>query len=89
MKMFLLVRVEDETGVSGTGVVANGFVSEDGKVAMRWLVDGRPKTWTLFDSLKHVEELHGHGGATRVEIVNEYKIAQNREIFAGEPQPEA
>jgi hypothetical protein len=34
---FVLRRLVDETGVSGTGVVAEGVEFSDGTVALRWL----------------------------------------------------
>ena len=37
MKMFYLKRGEDESGVSGTGRVAQGFIFDNGKVAVTWL----------------------------------------------------
>jgi chaperonin GroES len=37
MKTFHLFRVVDETGISGTGKVAQGVVFEDGNCALRWL----------------------------------------------------
>lgn len=78
MKTFELHRDEDETGVSGTGVVAEGCVFSDGCAtpyasegfggpgwcAMRW--KNEPKTTTLFPSLSVVEIIHGHGGKTRI-----------------------
>ena len=35
--VFYLDRLEDEGGVSGTGRVAQGFVFQDGTVALRWV----------------------------------------------------
>ena len=37
MKIFYLKREEDESGISGTGRVAQGFVFDNGKVAVTWL----------------------------------------------------
>ena len=37
MKVFYLNRVEDESGISGTGRVAQGFIFDNGKVAVTWL----------------------------------------------------
>lgn len=75
-RRFVLVRGEDVTGISGTGVVAEGIEFSDGVVAMRWLQNGvapehlargvRPTT-VIFESVRAVEALHGHAGATRVE----------------------
>lgn len=69
MRRFELHRDDDETGVSGTGVVAAGCVFEDGKVVMRW----RTKTasTTSFDNLNDVLAVHGHGGKTRIVWIDE------------------
>lgn len=67
MKLFKLVRNEDETGVSGTGDVAGGVIWPDGKVAMRWFTN--TASTAFYDSIEAVEEIHGHGGKTRVEFV--------------------
>lgn len=62
-RRFLLIRDEDKTGLSGTGVVAEGIEFTDGSCAMRWL---SPVGSTCFyNSIKAVEYIHGHGGATR------------------------
>lgn len=64
MQLFELHRDTDETGISGTGVVAQGVVFDDGRCAMRWL-PGVVST-VLYDSLDDVERIHGHGGKTRI-----------------------
>ena len=67
---FVLVRDEDVTGVSGTGVVAEGveFTGTDGEgvVALRWLSDW-PTSVVFHDKgIASVEAVHGHGGKTRI-----------------------
>jgi len=49
MKMFYLKRVEDESGVSGTGRIAQGFIFDNGKVALTWLSE-HPSV-TIYDKL--------------------------------------
>lgn len=66
MQMFYLNRTEDETGVSGTGVVAEGIRFSDGRVALRWCV-GEHRSTTVWDSIEAVEAIHGHDGRTTVE----------------------
>lgn len=66
---FALYRIEDETGVSGTGVVAQGAVFEDGTVALRWLTERR--STAVYASIEDVEAVHGHGGRTRVVWLSE------------------
>ena len=71
MKMFTLHRHTDVTGISGTGVVAEGVQFSDGTVAVRWLnlagaaADrGVRPTTALHDDIDSDEALHGHDGNT-------------------------
>lgn len=64
MRSFELVRDEDETGVSGTGVVAEGVEFTDGTCAMRWLT--QTASTAVYGSINDVVEIHGHQGKTRV-----------------------
>lgn len=64
MKTFHLQRNEDATGVSGTGRVAEGAVFSDGTVVLRWLTD--KSSIGIYQSLAHVEQIHGHEGKTRI-----------------------
>lgn len=61
-RSFTLYRNVDETGVSGTGEIAQGCVFADGKVAMRWKTS--TASTTLFDKVEDVLKVHGHGGFT-------------------------
>lgn len=63
-RRFLLVRHTDISGVSGTGVVAEGVQFSDSSVAVRWKGD-YPSTAAWAD-LDGVVAVHGHGGATEV-----------------------
>ncbi|KKL20937.1 hypothetical protein LCGC14_2450460 [marine sediment metagenome] len=65
-RSFVLMRDEDETGVSGTGVVAGGVLFPDGVVALRWYSDW-PTSVVFHDrGMAAVEAVHGHGGKTRI-----------------------
>lgn len=66
-RRFVLFRVEDVSGCSGTGVVADGVQFPDGVVALRWRPGpvGRPTTAVHAD-IASVEAVHGHGGRTHV-----------------------
>jgi hypothetical protein len=60
------MRDEDETGISGTGAVAEGVEFSDGTVALRWL-SAWPTSVVFHDrGIKAVEAVHGHGGKTRI-----------------------
>ena len=68
MKRFLLNRHEDVTGVSGTGLVAEGVEFTDGTVVVRWR--GAHATTTVHSSFASVEAIHLHAGRTTVEWVD-------------------
>lgn len=59
MRMFELVRSEDVSGVSGTGVVAKGVEFEDGTVVLKWAT-----SLTVFPSVEALLAIHGHEGRT-------------------------
>lgn len=63
-RLFKLVRDQDVSGISGTGLVAWGVQFPDGRVATRW--NGVIAQTCAWDSIEHVERIHGHGGATRL-----------------------
>lgn len=60
MKRFKLIRDKDVTGVSGTGVVAEGVVFADGTVAMRWI--SLNASTVIYDDIVAVEIIHNHKG---------------------------
>jgi hypothetical protein len=63
MRCFTLHRIDDETGVSGTGVVAWGVEWPDGSVSMRWL--GKTPSFVNYEGgVEHVRAVHGHHGKT-------------------------
>lgn len=64
MRRFVLRRMEDETGVSGTGDVAEGVVFSDGTAAMRWRT--AQTSTAIYSSIEALEAIHGHGGRTQV-----------------------
>lgn len=68
MRRFRLVRDQDISGVSGLGHVADGVLFEDGKVVTRWRA--KIAQTCVWDSIEHVEAVHGHGGATRIEWID-------------------
>jgi hypothetical protein len=64
MRRFYLQRTEDESGVSGTGRVAEGVEFDDGAVAMQWL--SHKTSITFFRNIRNLRSIHGHGGKTKV-----------------------
>lgn len=73
MRYFTLHRMEDATGVSGTGVVAWGVRWPDGSCSLRWL--GKTPSFVNYEGVpsasqlqrvgdEHVKIVHGHHGKT-------------------------
>lgn len=72
MKTFYLIRKEDVHGISGTGIVAQGAIFDNGMVAMTWLTDS--PTLTMFPKVSDVLKIHGHEGRTIMVIEGRKKI---------------
>lgn len=68
MTRFHLVRTEDVSGVSGTGVVAEGIIFHDGQVALSWF--GQHHTLVVAPDIDTVIQIHGHGGRTHIEYLD-------------------
>lgn len=68
MRRFCLQRLEDITGISGVGVVAEGVAFTDGTAVVHWIAGEHRSTvvWPGPEGMRAIEEIHGHGGATRV-----------------------
>ena len=75
LKIFYLNRLEDESGVSGTGRVAQGFIFDNGKVALTWLSEN--PSVTIYDNIGEVHAIHSHDGKTEVEMLPDFKRAFN------------
>lgn len=66
---FHLVRHADPTGVSGTGVVAEGAVWSSGAVALHW--PGYPTSTSVWSGLDELLAAHGHDGDTVIEWLDD------------------
>ena len=64
MKQFWLKRIKDISGISGTGIVAEGVVFENGKCAMNWLTP--TSSVGLYDNMEILEKIHSHEGHTKI-----------------------
>jgi hypothetical protein len=64
MRRFHLLRLEDESGKSGKGVVAEGVIFTDGTAVLRWM--STTPTTTIFKSQADLEKIHGHDGRTQI-----------------------
>ena len=65
MRLFQLVRKEDVSGVSGTGLVAEGVEFHDGQVVLSWF--GQHHSIGIHPNIQEVVAIHGHGGKSYIE----------------------
>lgn len=71
MRRFVLVRHRDPSGVSGTGVIAEGVEFSDGSAMLRW--HGTQPCTSVFDiGVGGILAVHGHAGATEVVYADPY-----------------
>jgi len=70
----------DVTGVSGTGVVAEGVEFSDGHVAVNWLGEWPTSTVYHERGMESVEHIHGHGGSTRIVWLDEPPVVAQQPI---------
>jgi len=68
MRRFRLIRSEDVSGVSGTGIVAEGVEFVNGMVAMSWI--SPYACVSTYNSIRSLEEVHGHEQRTLVEWID-------------------
>lgn len=68
MRRFTLDRAVDVTGVSGTGLVAEGVEFSNGKCVLSWLTG--ISSVAVYDRMADLEKIHGHGGSTKITYVD-------------------
>lgn len=64
MRRFVLERLEDVSGTSGIGVVAEGVEFSNGQVVLHWI--SQLESIEMCASMKVMEKIHGHEGRTVV-----------------------
>lgn len=75
MKLFHFYRIEDHSGVSGTGPVVEGVQFSNGWCALRWI--SQRSSVAFYQSLDDVKAIHGHGGRTEI-IVHDFEALEKR-----------
>jgi hypothetical protein len=67
-RRFVLNRVQDDSGISGVGLVAWGVQFPDGVCALHWATEFTSAT--VFGSIHDVQAIHGHRGKTRIDWID-------------------
>lgn len=80
MRRFRLKRQEDETGISGTGYIAEGVQFSDGQCVINWLT--ATSSMGIYHSVVEMLHIHGHGGKTVIEWIDD-------DTGAGDPATES
>lgn len=75
MRRFHFLRLKDASGVSGVGIVAEGILFSNGKVALEWL--SSHASTAIYDSITDVELIHGHEGMTKIVFDDEEEIKKD------------
>jgi hypothetical protein len=65
-RRFELHRDIDETGISGTGVVAEGILFTDDVAVLHWISQWPSSVVHYERGMDSIEHVHGHGGKTRI-----------------------
>jgi hypothetical protein len=55
MRTFYLHRIADESGVSGTGLVAQGVEFDNGKCALTWLLE--VSSVVIYEKIEYREQI--------------------------------
>jgi hypothetical protein len=69
-RRWFLFRKRDETGMSGTGIVAWGIQWPGGMVAYKWSTS--PSTIQIAQSPYDVQQIHGHDYDSEVRFLDEW-----------------
>lgn len=72
-KRFHLHRVEDESGISGVGVVAEGVEFTTGQVVLCWLRETELGFGSIatYQNIDQAIRIHGHNGKTKFVFYDE------------------
>ncbi len=65
MRRFVLQRWTDVSGVSGTGIIAEGVVFSDGSAVVHWIAS-EYHSIVIWPSMEGLIAIHGHGGTTEI-----------------------
>lgn len=78
IRRFQFVRTEDVSGISGTGVVAEGVEWTDGSVTVRWL--SHTASFGIFANMKAFRAVHGHSGLGEVSWLDPDPLEPEEEL---------
>lgn len=83
MKLFHFYRVEDHSGVSGTGAVVEGVQFSNGWCALRWI--SPQSSICFYQTIEDVKRIHGHGGKTEI-VIHDLEPLSRAEFVPEDPR---
>jgi hypothetical protein len=83
MKLFHFYRVEDHSGVSGTGAVVEGVQFSNGWCALRWI--SSQSSMCFYQTIEDVKRIHGHGGKTEI-VIHDLEPLSRAEFVPEDPR---
>ena len=86
-RRFQLHRKDDETGVSGTGVVAEGIQFSNNECVLVWL--SKRSSIGIYTHLADIDHIHGHEGKTRIVWIDDEPEVVTKEVVETEVPKEA
>lgn len=69
MRRFFLDRIIDDSGVSGTGRVAEGCEFDTKQCVVCWIA-GEIHSIVIYQNIDEVQKIHGHGSHTQITWVD-------------------
>lgn len=86
MKRFYLVRHEDESGVSGVGVIAEGILFSNWVCILNWLTEHTSQGF--YRNPDEMMNIHGHDGKTILVFVDDVPCTPKAVALPVEPEPQ-
>jgi hypothetical protein len=78
---FFLKRIEDVSGTSGTGIVAQGIILRSGRCVLEW--NSELDSIEIVKDLQTLLKIHSHNGKTKLYLGNP-SIGGVREVKLGD-----
>jgi len=85
-RRFQLHRKEDESGVSGPGVVAEGCQFSNNECVVVWL--SKRSSLNVYGNIADVEAIHGHEGKTRIVWLDQEPQVETVEVVTKRTEPQ-
>lgn len=77
-RRFQLHRDTDSSGVSGTGVIAEGVQFSNNECAILWLT--KRSSIGIYTNISDIQHIHGHGGNTRIVWIDDGPKVTTKEV---------